>query len=204
MPNEVPLRTIILLESRLRRLEFVLTSGTAAEGHRGQFQDGSITTQLSYLDSTLHKLSSKSMVVKDLLNLYRRYPDLFQSLAPIQIPTSLSTANLLSIIVSSASLYPTTASRLTSIQDSPIPQAEASATLVALQPRIARMEILQDQQTREMTELRARSADALERWYQVAILSGGQCWADWEGRMTQVEQGIRRQELLRVQEEQKV
>jgi hypothetical protein len=116
---------------------------------------------------------------------------------PEQIPTSLSSSNLLSIVLSSATLYPTTASRLTSILDVPIPPAETSASLMALQPRISKVEVVQEEQNRELVELSRRSAEVLERWYRISVLGGGECWAEWEGRVAMVEREARRQEAVR-------
>lgn len=45
-----------------------------------------------------------------------------------------------------------------------------------------------------MAELRARSARAIQRWYEVGVLGEGECWTEWEGRVVQVEKGVRREE----------
>jgi hypothetical protein len=100
-------------------------------------------------------------------------------------------------VLSSATLYPTTASRLTSILDVPVPPAETSASLVALQPRISKVEIVQEAQNRDLVELNKRSAEVLERWYKISVLGGGECWAEWEGRVARVERDTRRQEAMR-------
>jgi len=131
------------------------------------------------------------------LNLYVRYPDLFPT-QDQQIPAAaLDPSSLLAIILSSASSYQLTASRLTSILDVPVPEAEASANLIDLQPRIARLELLQAEQEKELTELKSRSAAILQRWYAVDILGVGDCWAEVEGRVMAVEQTIRRADLAR-------
>jgi len=67
--------TIDFLESRLRRLEFLLTGAAdhQAQLHlqkvQGQGRDGEITSRLAMLDADLNKLKSKSKVVKDILDL---------------------------------------------------------------------------------------------------------------------------------------
>lgn len=115
-------------------------------------------------------------------------------MGPNQIPTTLSTPELLATIYSNATLYPTTASRLTSVKDLPVPSTESSAALIALQPRIARVQLLQESQGRELAALRHRSASVIKRWYELSVLGGSECWTEWEKRMTAVEKQVRRQE----------
>ena len=99
--------------------------------------------------------------------------------------------------MASASAYPSTASRLTSILDVPIPPAELSAQLIDLQPRIAKVEALQAAQNADIAELRERSAAIIQRWYAVDILRAGESWAELEGRVEQVEQKVRRTALAK-------
>jgi hypothetical protein len=126
-----------------------------------------------------------------------RHPDLFQSLHSDDLPTTLDTASILSIVLASASSYPSTASRLTSIRDVPIPPAELSAQLINLQPRIAKVEALQASQNADIMELRERSAAVIQRWYTKDVLGAGEIWADLEGRVAVVEQKIRRATLAK-------
>ncbi|PQE18029.1 Nuclear distribution RO10 protein [Rutstroemia sp. NJR-2017a BVV2] len=126
-----------------------------------------------------------------------KYPDLFQSISPDQLPTSLDTSSILSIILASASSYPSTASRLTSILDVPVPSAEVSAQLIELQPRVAKVEALQAAQSADMAALRQRTAAVIQRWYAVDILRTGESWAELEGRVEQVEQKVRRAALVK-------
>ncbi|OAX78535.1 hypothetical protein ACJ72_07157, partial [Emergomyces africanus] len=132
-----------------------------------------------------------------------RFPDLFQSInnsttatstTTQTIPTTLSQQALTSIILSYASAFPETASRLTSLKDLPIPPASLSASLIELQPRLDRLAAVQEQQAAEIAELRARSALVAKRWVEVGVLGGSEIWADWEGRIEKVERGVRRLE----------
>jgi hypothetical protein len=107
---------------------------------------------------------------------------------------------MLSIILSYASLISETASRLTSLTDTPIPDASLSASLIALQPRMNQLAAKQDEQSREIAELRVRTAKVLQRYYEVSLLGGGEIWGEWEGRMDRVEREVKRVEVARGRE----
>ena len=98
---------------------------------------------------------------------------------------------------SCATIYHTTASRLTSVQDSPIPSSEALATLVGLEPRLAGANEAYGLLAEEIARLRLRTAYVLQRWFEVGIVAGGDCWADWEKRLADVEKSVRRAEMAR-------
>jgi hypothetical protein len=66
-----------------------------------------------------------------------------------------------------------------------------------LQPQIDRLAELQTAQAKEISELRVRSASALQRWYEVGLIGSGEVWAEWEGRIEGVERGTRRIEVGR-------
>jgi len=72
--------------------------------------------------------------------------------------------------------------------------------LIALQPRLAQIKLLQDSHARAISELRARSAQAIQRWYEAGILEGSECWSEWEGRTVDVEKRVRRVEGLKAKE----
>jgi DNA phosphorothioation-dependent restriction protein DptG len=99
--------------------------------------------------------------------------------------------------MASASSYPSTASRLTSILDAPIPPAETSTQLIDLQPRVANIEALQVVHESEIAELRQRSAAVIQKWYNMEILQAGDNWAELVGRIEQVEQHSRRRSLAK-------
>ena len=54
---------------------------------------------------------------------------------------------------------------------------------------------VQDAQSREIAELRVRTAKVLQRVYEVSLLGGGEVWGEWEGRIENVERGVRRGEV---------
>lgn len=63
--------------------------------------------------------------------------------------------------------------------------------------RVAQM---QDEHAKSVAELRVRSARALQRWYEVGLVGVGECWAEWEGRLEEVEREVRRGEVARERE----
>lgn len=133
-----------------------------------------------------------------------RFPDLFQTTPPNTLPETLTTQNLASIVLSYASAFPETASRLTSLNDLPIPDASTSAALIQLQPQIDRVAKGQEEQARVISELRVRTAKALQRWYEVGLVGSGECWAEWEGRLEDVEREVKREEVVRGRREKEV
>lgn len=80
------------------------------------------------------------------------------------------------------------------MKDLPIPPAEASASLISLHPRLSKLELLQDEHAKDMADLRARSARAIQRWYELGVLGQSECWTEWEGRVVEVEKRVRREE----------
>jgi broad specificity phosphatase PhoE len=108
------------------------------------------------------------------------------------VPSSLDTVSKSSMVLAAASSFHQTASRLTSVNDTPLPTAELSTQLIEAAVRAARIEVLQESQSREIAALKQRSAAVLQRWYSVDILQVGESWADLEGRVEAVEQAVRR------------
>ncbi|KAL4981105.1 hypothetical protein BDW66DRAFT_146871 [Aspergillus desertorum] len=217
--------TLYLLESRLHRLTYLLTGDTTWTGTpnpppKPASYDETVLRRLQGLESGLKNLAGKVGVVRDVLGLYERFPDLFKSLlstssttneqieppsettqpARTETEPSPSVDVMLSIILSYASLIPETASRLTSLTDTPIPDASLSASLIALQPRMNQLAAKQDEQSREIAELRVRTAKVLQRYYEISLLGSGEVWGEWEGRMESVDRGLRRVEVARGKE----
>ena len=122
------------------------------------------------------------------------YPDLFRPNTS-DVPTSLTVSEILAIVDSCATSFPSTASRLNAIKDLPVPSAESSSSLIELNPRLAQVHRTQELQAREMAELRTRTASAIQRWYELGVLGGSECWTEWEGRLANVEKRVRRAEI---------
>ncbi|KAI4256316.1 MAG: hypothetical protein LQ352_002150 [Teloschistes flavicans] len=194
------------LQYRLQRLEFFLSGSDdpqkPLEAVISRGRDHTITSRLARLERKLISMSEQSPIIHDLLQLQAAHPTLFHpSKSDFDTaPSTLSTEEILAIVNAHAPLYPLTASRLTSIRDMNIPSSSLSATLISLQPRLSKLQQLQDAQAKEMAELRARSARVVQRWYELGVLGQGECWAEWEGKMENCEKKVRRLEGERKRE----
>ena len=104
-------------------------------------------------------------------------------------------SEILAIVDSCATSFPSTASRLNAIKDLPLPSAQSSASLIELSPRLAQVQGMQESQAKQMAELRTRTASAIQRWYELGVLGGSECWTEWEGRLANVEKKVRRAEI---------
>jgi len=103
-------------------------------------------------------------------------------------------ATLASIVLSHATLYPETASRLSSLQTLQIPPAEQTSKLIALSPGLEESRKIGRQMEEEVRELRERSARCLEWWVKIGVVGMGGLWEDWEARIADVERNVIRWE----------
>ncbi|EAW12783.1 putative nuclear distribution protein RO10 [Aspergillus clavatus NRRL 1] len=194
--------TIELLEARLQRLTYLLTGDASWTGiptapAKPNSLDDTVSRRLLRLEKDLERLSRSVPAVRDVLQLHDRFPDLFRPTPPHSLPENLTTQNIASIVLSYASAFPETASRLTSLNDLPVPDAQASASLVELQPRLDGLARVQEEQAAQISELRVRTARVLQRWYEIGLVGSGECWAEWEGRLEDVEREVKREEVVR-------
>jgi hypothetical protein len=44
----------------------------------------------------------------------------------------------------------------------------------------------------------------LQRWYEVGLVGSGECWAEWEGRLEDVEREVRRREVIKERRENEI
>ncbi|RWA07557.1 hypothetical protein EKO27_g7552 [Xylaria grammica] len=189
--EDTTLSTISLLEGRLLRIEHLLYGSSINEPMTSAIRD------LQDLEHRFVKLLQHIRVYGELLKLYKSNPTLFQSPPPSQPPPELSTEALRAIILSAAPSYPATASALTAISDTPIPDPAQSASLAALLPRMKGIEATQLAQASEIAELRARSEAAVRQWYQHDVMGYSNFVAGVESRVERVERAVRRVERTR-------
>ena len=128
------------------------------------------------------------------------YPEIFLPVSKDNANELFTESEKLATIISCATLYSTTASQLTSIKDLPVPVSEMFACLISLHPRLARIEALQNSEAQEITGLKLRTASVLQRWYEIRILAGGECWTEWEDKIVQVERSVRKEEATKLQD----
>ncbi|KAJ5966374.1 Nuclear distribution protein RO10 [Penicillium waksmanii] len=202
--------TIELLEARLRRLSYLLTGssdwiGVPNTPSKPTTHDETISRRLARLEKELEKLSKSVPAVRDIIQLQDQNKTLFHPEPTTEtIPEGLTPQTLTSIILSYASAFPETSSRLTSLNDLPIPDAQSSAALIELQPALDRAAGKQAEQAAAISELRVRTARVLQRWYEVGLVGSGEAWAEWEGRLEGVEREVRRREVFRERRENEI
>ncbi|KAI0870204.1 hypothetical protein GGS24DRAFT_504988 [Hypoxylon argillaceum] len=189
--DDITLSTISLLEGRLLRIEHILYGNSVPEWTI------SATRGLQDLEHRFSRLVQHIRVYGELLKLYKSNPTLFQPPPASQPPPELSLEALRAIVLSAASSYPATASTLTAISDTPVPNPAHSAGLVALLPRMKGVEATQLAQAAEIAELRARSETAVRQWYKHDIMGYSDFVAGVEGRLERVERVVRRVEKAR-------
>lgn len=78
-----------------------------------------------------------------------------------------------------------------------VPSAELSTKIISMKPQLARLEVLQDLQAREIAVLKQRSAAVLQRYYTLDILQAGEYWAEVEAKIEHAEQVVRRATRLK-------
>ena len=172
--------TLALLEERLRRVDYILNGGRPAQtptNDNSTRPKASASARLRQLERNLQSLSAKSSAVSDVLSLQRQHPEVFDSTARTQA-SGLLASTLATIVLANAQLYTSTSTSLQQLASNPtIPDPASCAKVIALQPRIAAAQAKQDEQDREVAELRARSAKIMSSWYEDGVLGMGEKWA---------------------------
>ncbi|KAI1626698.1 hypothetical protein EDD37DRAFT_225294 [Exophiala viscosa] len=210
-PEADALRSLALLETRLRRLEFLLTGTSDDYGRpipvtRSLHNSETVLGKLDALQADLARLNKVSgpagPLLKDIERLATTYPDLFDpSTANPDIPKSEDLSTLASIVLSHATVFPETASRLASLQTLQIPPAKQSSLLATLSPKLEECRATEDSIANEARELRDRSARCLEWWVKIGVIGMGDVSKDWERRVGEVQKHLIRWER-RAKEEQ--
>lgn len=199
-------QTLALLEDRLRRVDYALhgsTPGHPADAASQDIKPGdSAITRLRSLERASSHLTARSSTVAEVLALQKLHPEIFNpsSASPATWPQE----HVLAIVLAHAALYTTISHYLTNLQEtySPnsaslkdaVPDPAQLATLIELLPRIEKAAEKQARLSRQIAELRARSAAVVEDWVEGGVLGMGGRWAEWEGRLAGCERVIRRKE----------
>ncbi|KAK5061490.1 hypothetical protein LTR84_008034 [Exophiala bonariae] len=204
-PEVAARATLALLETRLHRLEFLLSGKSNDSGQPYPVTEPAkaketIQTKLEILEDGLKNLKNldghAGAVLRDIDRLSSTHPDLFATVSRggSDVPKSEDLATLASVVLAHASLYPETASRLSSLQTLQIPLAVQTSKLIALRPGLEKARMVELQMEEEVRELRERSARCLEWWVTTGIVGMGDMWQDWESRIADVERNVIRWE----------
>ncbi|KAH8662375.1 hypothetical protein BX600DRAFT_318954 [Xylariales sp. PMI_506] len=190
--DETSLETLSYLEGRLLRIEHILY------GHATYPAKDAAISSVEQLEHRFATLLQRVRTYAELLKIYNSHPTLFDAPSTSSTPpASLTPAALAQVVLASSTMYPAAASSLTSINDTPIPDAALSASLVALLPRMKGIEATQQAQQTEIAELRGRSEALIRRWYEGTVLGYGAFIAGAEGRLERAERQVRRVEKAR-------
>ncbi|GAB7357321.1 hypothetical protein MBLNU459_g8281t1 [Dothideomycetes sp. NU459] len=202
-PQDPALEMLQSLEQRLRRIDFLLhgdnqdtLSGTLSGDAAVPPSDSSrsIASRLQSIEQSLQAVVAQSKAAAELLRLQNKHPDVWEDSTAPTHPVDMSDSALTTLVLSHIPSYHTTAARLTSLSDLPVPNASSSASLIALKPRVQNALQRQEQQQQMVSELRQRSVEAIGRWYELGIVSMGDCWSEWETRLLSAESQVRRAE----------
>ncbi|KIV85151.1 hypothetical protein PV11_00883 [Exophiala sideris] len=203
-PEVAALSTLALLETRLRRMEFLLTGTSDDHGRplpvtRSAHNSETVWGKLDALQADLARLKKVNgpagSLLKDIDRLSTAYPDLFDpSPAAASTPKTEDLSTLASIVLSHATVYPETASRLSSLQTLQIPLAEQSSLLATLSPKLEECKATEDSIANEVRELRDRSARCLEWWVKIGVIGMGDISEDWERRVGDIQRHLIRWE----------
>lgn len=201
--REAAAETLSMLEERLARITLAVHGDTTAPiSTPQQHASNSVAARLHTLERNLNSLATRSYAVSDLLQLHKQHPELFHPVDPQSAPPTLAPASLAQLVIAHENQYKTVASQLSILSENKdVPEPAPLAKLIALQPRIDRLEAKQTEQAWEFAELRARSASLVEEWYENGILDMGEKFADWEETLRDYEILVRRKEAAKKREE---
>lgn len=198
--EEAILFTFALLESRLERIEYVL-SGPKSDPEP---KPKTVPERIKKLEQSLKELSAKTVLLSEVQQLISKYPELLSSPPSPENEAGLSSKEQSAIVLSRAPDFASTASQLKALEDQQIPETDGFAKLAKLRPRIAEAEERQLKQALEISELRRRSGMLVSRWKHIFLLGQGRCWVEWHERLTKAERSVRRTEVKHEQLENEV
>ncbi|KAF7188893.1 hypothetical protein HII31_09816 [Pseudocercospora fuligena] len=195
-------QTLSMLAERLQRIDYVVNGDQHDGSENGSPNNASASARLRNLERTLKALAARSHAVSDIFQLQKHYPELFHPTESHAVPSSLAPASLAQLILAHESLYKTSSVQLSTLNDnSTIPESAPLVKLIAMQSRIDKLETKQMEQAHEFAELRARSARAVEKYYESGVLQMGEQWTEWEERLKDCEILVRRKEAAKRREE---
>lgn len=134
----------------------------------------------------------------------KKHPALWDEPSTSEETDDLPDDALSALVLAHMPSYHTTAAQLTSLNDLPVPDASSSSALLSLEPRIQSLRERQQRQEKVISQLRQQSVALIGRWYEVGIVSMGDCWSEWDSRLMETERTVRRAEGRKKREEEAV
>lgn len=201
--NEVREPSLDSLEARLQRISYALIGDEENEDASAtpKLGDATAAARLRNLERQMQTLASRSSTADQVLKLQAKHPEIFNQITSAEQPNTLPLASQAALVLSHAQLYSRVSGQLQSLQETSVPDPTSASKLHELQPRIDKAAARQDQQAKELAELRSRSAAAVEKWYETGVLGMAERWTEWEERMRDVEIVVRRLEAVKKREE---
>ncbi|KAK1055971.1 hypothetical protein LTR74_015281 [Friedmanniomyces endolithicus] len=199
-PKQTTADTLALLDERLRRVNYALHGDSEVRDSDPPQTPRPAIAHLRALERTLAQLRTHSPAAAEVLALQKAHPSLFHP-NPANAPSTLLPSQLRALVLAHSQLYTSVSTNLTQLQDTRVPDPTGIVKLVDLAPRIEKARVRQEQQAREVAELRAKSARVVEQWLEVGMLGMSERWAEWEERLREVEIVVRRREGAKRREE---
>lgn len=103
-------------------------------------------------------------------------------------------------MLSSATTYADTVSKLTTLQQYPVPDTKELVPLLSQRSRLEKFEAVKSNHLAEIQDLRQRSIALVAEWYQRHVLQSSEQWSSWEKRMLQAERTVRRREAAKARD----
>lgn len=209
------LSTLSLLNLRLSRLEFLLTGTSSSQDpeHQSPALQKTVPAHHS-IPSQIHTLENRftnlkrldglpGSLVRMVDTLRREYPEIFSSSATQPSSETTNTKDLsqhADQVLSHATLYTSTSSRLQTLQTLRIPPAAHSAKLIEQGPRVKALAQRQERLDADIDNLKERSVNVVSWWRENEIDGMNELWDDWQERVKACERSIRREERRRREE----
>ncbi|KAF2622919.1 hypothetical protein BU25DRAFT_462541 [Macroventuria anomochaeta] len=192
--DEAVLFTYALLESRLERLEYLL-SGPKKQGEE---KPQTVPDRIHSIEQSLQQLAGKTALLDSVNELLTKHKDvLTPEPSTTEDPNPLSASQKSVLVVERATSFATTASQLRALDDQQIPTTDGFAKLAKLRPRIAEAEQRHLQQALKIAELRRRSGLLVQRDKQVHWAAAGKVWAGYQERLVKRYRALQREEVRR-------
>ncbi|KAF2134707.1 hypothetical protein P153DRAFT_279084 [Dothidotthia symphoricarpi CBS 119687] len=195
--EEAVLFTFALLETRLDRLEYLLSGPKKTEE-----KPKTIPDRIHNIEKALQQLAGKTSLLVDAQELINKHKDvLIPEREADKYDLPLDTSQKAVLVVERATGFATTASQLKVLQDQQVPSTDGFTKLAMLRPRIAEAENRHLEQALKISELRKRTGLVVQRYKQVHLVGAARCWVSWHGRCQKAYRTMAREEFKRKPEE---